>query len=99
MRVNSALSTGFTSRMSPSRTILPASLPLYLSKSFSSLIDTQTAWPLMGPLLEGDHGAACAMKTAVSGDVIRTQVLSCCQPMPNSPQSSRCALLQPIAAS
>ncbi len=28
---------------------------------------------------------------------MRAQVLICCQPMPNSPQSSRCALLRPIA--
>ena len=91
-RVKSGLSTGFTSRMSPKKTIFPASLPLYLSKSASVFMSTQTAGAVTGPFVAGDHGAACAMKTAVSGEVMRTQVFSCCQPMPNSPQSSRCAL-------
>src|SRR5580693_4310317 len=58
---------------------------------------TYTAAPLMGPLVEGDQGADCAIKTAVSGEVIRTQVLICCHPIPNSPQSSRCAFEQPMA--
>ena len=55
--------------------------------------------PFTGPLVEGDHGVAWAINTAVSGSVMRTQVLSCCQPIPNSPQSSRCALTQPILVS
>ena len=63
------------------------------------LITTETACAVTGPFVEGDHGVAWATKTAVSGSVIRTQVFSCCQPMPNSPQSSRCALTQPILMS
>src|SRR5271167_1099530 len=98
-RTHRGLSTGFTSRISPYSTMWPDSLPLYLSRSFSSLTSIQTAGPVTAPSVAGDHGAACAIKTAVSGDVMRTQVLSCCQPIPNSPQSSRCALLQPIAVS
>ena len=60
---------------------------------------TEMAGAVTGPLLEGDHGVAWAMKMAVSGSVMRTHVLICCQPMPNSPQSSRCALAQPILVS
>src|SRR5580693_963837 len=97
-RSNSGLSTGFTSRISPKKTILPASLPLYFSRSFSSFASTQIARPLTGPWLAADQGSACAMNTAVSGDDMRTQVFSCRQPMPNSPQSSRWALLHPMAA-
>ena len=83
--------------MEPYSTIFPASLPLYLSRSLASFTSIQIAGALIAPFVAGDHGADWAMNTAVSGAVMRTQVLSCCQPMPNSPQSSRCALLQPIA--
>ena len=35
----------------------------------------------------------------MSGVTMRAQVLSCCQPRPNSPQSSRCAFSRPIFVS
>ena len=73
-------------------------LPIALKNAaFSSLASTQIAWPLFAPLVAGDHGSACAINTAVSCEDMRTQVFSCRHPMPNSPQSSRCAFAQPIA--
>ena len=45
----------------------------------------------------GDQGAACSQSGSGSGETIRAQVLICCQPMPNSPQSSRCAFSRPMA--
>ena len=35
----------------------------------------------------------------MSGVTMRAQVFSCCQPRPNSPQSSRCAFSRPILVS
>src|SRR5579864_5909104 len=45
-RSQSGLSTGFTSRISPKKIILPDSLPLYFSRSFSSFASIQIAPPL-----------------------------------------------------
>ena len=99
LRVNSGLSTGGTARIAPNSTILPASLPLYWSMSFSLWMLTKTTSPVTGPLVDGDHGVACTISTAVSGVTMRAHVLSCCQPIPNSPQSSRCAFSRPILVS
>src|ERR1700678_731610 len=80
--------------------ILPASLPFQASKSFSSLsVGTAMTCAVTDPLVAGDHGVAWAIKTAVSGVTISTEVLIWRQPMPNSPQLSRRALAHPIAVS
>src|SRR5580692_12194773 len=80
--------------------ILPASLPFHASKSFSSFSEgTAMTCAVTGPWVGGDHGVAWAIKTAVSGVTISTEVLIWRHPKPKSPQLSRCALAHPIAVS
>ena len=49
---------GFTSAFAPAITIIPASLPRYLSKSFLSSMVTRTHLPCTTPLVPGVHALA-----------------------------------------
>ena len=53
--------------------------------------------PVTHPGVAGDHGVAWAIKTAVSGVTISTEVPIWRHPMPKSPQLSRCASEHPMA--
>ena len=80
--------------------IFSASLPFQASKSFSSFsYGTAITSAVTDPGVGGDHGVAWPINTAVSGVTMSMEVLIWRQPMPKSPQLSRCALLQPIAVS
>lgn len=80
---------GFTSASGPKITIIPASLPLYLSKSFLSSMLTRMHFPVTTPFVPGVQALAYTISGTMSGEVMRALTYWFAQPRPNGPQDSR----------
>ena len=102
-RLNNGLSNGRTSGGPGARvssTIRSRSVPRWSANACSlGSPPTERTSAVTGPGVAGDHGAACAMNTAVSGATMRTHTLRCSQPRPNSPQLSARTCESPICVS
>src|SRR4051794_21829965 len=77
------------------RRILPASCPLFFSRSSLLSNFTRISFERTGPSVPGVHALGSAINSAVSGDTIRTLDFSYDHPVPNGPQASRCELTKP----
>ena len=94
MRCTIVPSSIVTSRSGCVRTILPASLPRYLSKSASVSICTRTTSAVTVPFVPGDHDAGNPMSGWTCGSIICALKRTSDHPLPNA-HGSRWALTRP----
>src|SRR5690349_1732295 len=84
-RFINALSTGAIGRSPDSRTILPASWPLYLAKSASVFASRNTTSLVTAPFVDGDQAFGYAITGMYCGSTTAAVNLRNAQPLPNGP--------------